>query len=160
MLAINRSDTYAFNGVISGTGALVQNGTGATILTTTNTYSGTTTINAGTLIVDGSIANSAVIVNNGALLTGNGAVGPTTINGALLPGQSIGTITVNGDLTFGAVGVYLVEVSPRAPIAPMSSAQPRSMARCSRYSRREATSPDSTRSCMPMAASAAPGSPI
>jgi outer membrane autotransporter protein len=112
VLAINRSDTYAFNGVISGTGALVQNGTGATILTTTNTYSGTTTINAGTLIVDGSIANSAVIVNNGALLTGNGAVGPTTINGALLPGQSIGTITVNGDLTFGAVGVYLVEVSP------------------------------------------------
>ncbi len=112
VLAINRSDTYAFNGVISGTGALVQNGTGATILTTTNTYSGTTTINAGTLVVDGSIANSPVFVNNGALLTGNGAVGPTTINGALLPGQSIGTITVNGDLTFGAVGVYFVEVSP------------------------------------------------
>jgi uncharacterized protein with beta-barrel porin domain len=39
-------------------------------------------------------------------------VGPTTIDGALMPGQSTGTITVNGNLTFGAGGAYLVNVSP------------------------------------------------
>src|SRR5439155_6593210 len=39
-LAFNRSDTYGFDGVISGTGALRQNGTGTTTLTAANTYSG------------------------------------------------------------------------------------------------------------------------
>lgn len=38
--AINRSDTYAFGGVISGSGALQQNGSGTTLLTGTNTYTG------------------------------------------------------------------------------------------------------------------------
>src|SRR5206468_9986472 len=47
--AINRSDTFTFGNVISGTGAFQQNGTGTTIFTGANTYTGTTTISAGTL---------------------------------------------------------------------------------------------------------------
>ena len=39
----------AFAGMISGTGSLVKNGTGTQILSGTNSYTGTTTINAGTL---------------------------------------------------------------------------------------------------------------
>ena len=49
--AINRSDTFTFGGNISGTGAFQQIGTGTTILTASNTYSGGTFFNAGTLAV-------------------------------------------------------------------------------------------------------------
>jgi autotransporter-associated beta strand protein len=68
--AINRSDTFTFSGVISGSGAFQQMGSGTTILTANNSYTGTTTVNAGTLIVNGVIANSAVtddlFMNEGA----------------------------------------------------------------------------------------------
>jgi outer membrane autotransporter protein len=46
-------------------------------------------------------------------LGGNGTLGNTTINGGTLaPGNSIGTITVNGNLVFGPGSTYDVEVSP------------------------------------------------
>jgi fibronectin-binding autotransporter adhesin len=48
-LAVNRSDTYTFGGIIVGDGAFVQMGTGTTIFTANNLYLGGTTINAGTL---------------------------------------------------------------------------------------------------------------
>jgi outer membrane autotransporter protein len=41
-------------------------------------------------------------------------VGSATINGTLAPGNSIGTLTVAGDLAFGAGSGYRVEVSPTA----------------------------------------------
>ena len=113
-LAFNRSDTVTFPGVISGTGALQQIGTGTTILTAANTYFGPTTVNAGTLIVNGSIANSAVIVNSGAMLAGTGTVGPTTIarGGTFAPGSSPGTMTVQGNLAFQSGAIYLVQINP------------------------------------------------
>ena len=40
IFAINRSDTYIFDGLISGTGAFQQNGIGTTIFTGANTYTG------------------------------------------------------------------------------------------------------------------------
>ena len=49
--AINRSDTFAFGGVISGTGTFAQIGPGTTTLTAANTYSGGTAINGGVLAV-------------------------------------------------------------------------------------------------------------
>ena len=85
---------------------------GTTILTATNTYTGTTMIDGGTLSVNGSIAGSAVTVNAGGTLGGNGTVGNTTINGgALAPGNSIGLLTVNGNLSFTAASSYMVEVA-------------------------------------------------
>ena len=110
IFAINRSDTFTFGGVISGTGAFQQSGPGTTILSGDNTYTGTTAVNAGTLIVNGSIANSAVTVNAGATLAGNGTVGPTAIlsGGTFAPG----TITVAGNLAFQSGALYLVQLNP------------------------------------------------
>ncbi|MBR0666409.1 autotransporter outer membrane beta-barrel domain-containing protein, partial [Roseomonas hellenica] len=48
-LAFNRSDTVTFAGVVSGTGGVRQDGTGTTVLTGANTYSGRTQVNAGIL---------------------------------------------------------------------------------------------------------------
>jgi fibronectin-binding autotransporter adhesin len=51
-LAFNRSDNITFSGTISGTGSLTQNGAGTLTLSSTNSYSGGTVFNAGTLAVN------------------------------------------------------------------------------------------------------------
>jgi hypothetical protein len=53
-------------------------------------------------------------VNSGATLAGIGTVGPTTINsgGTFAPGNSPGTITVQGNLAFQSGAIYLVQVNP------------------------------------------------
>ena len=43
-LAFNRSDTFIFGAVVSGTGSLTQAGTGTTVLAGANSYSGTTSV--------------------------------------------------------------------------------------------------------------------
>src|SRR5699024_12417555 len=60
-LAFDRSDDVTFDGVISGNGSLVQQGHGTLTLTGTHTYTGGTTIAAGTLqIGDGGAAHATV----------------------------------------------------------------------------------------------------
>jgi autotransporter-associated beta strand protein len=113
-LNFNRSDAVTYSGIISDTGRVQQNGGGSLTLSGVNTYTGATNVNAGTLSVNGSIASSSLTtVNAGGTLGGNGIVGNTTINGgALAPGNSIGTLTVQGNLVFTAAASYMVEVSP------------------------------------------------
>ncbi|MBE7369883.1 autotransporter-associated beta strand repeat-containing protein [Ramlibacter pallidus] len=70
-LVFNRTGTGTVNGAISGTGSLTQAGTGTTVLAADNTYTGATTIAAGTLQVgnggtSGSLG-SGTVTNNGAL---------------------------------------------------------------------------------------------
>ena len=118
-LIFDRSDTYTFAGAISGPGQLVQNGLGTTILTANNTYAGATTINGGALIVDGSIASSALTtVNSGGLLGGVGRVGNLQINtgGTFAPGpqNAPGAMTVAGSLAFQSGALFLVQVNSSA----------------------------------------------
>jgi len=114
-LLFDRSDAYAFSNVISGIGSVSQIGTGTLTLSGRNTYSGTTTVNAGTLSVNGSIASSAVTVHSGATLSGTGTVGVTTVTngGTLAPGNSgIGTLHVNGNLVLASGAIYAVDSTP------------------------------------------------
>jgi autotransporter-associated beta strand protein len=112
-LAFNRSDSYSFSGAISGTGAFWQIGEGTTVLSGNNSYSGATGVYDGRLAVNGSIASSSLVtVYEGGELGGNGIVSTTHIDGGTLaPGNSIGTLTVNGDLNFTGTSTYAVEVS-------------------------------------------------
>ena len=114
VFVFDRSDALTYAGNISGTGSLVKNGAGTLTLTGVNPYSGGTTINAGKLLLNNAVVPAPVVALPAAFLGGNGTIGPATIAGTLAPGFSIGTITVSGDMTFAAPGVYLVEISPTA----------------------------------------------
>jgi autotransporter-associated beta strand protein len=97
-----------------GFGTFNKVGSSTWTLTGTSSYAGPVNVNAGTLSVNGDISSaSAVTVNAGGTLGGNGTVGNTTINGGTLaPGNSIGLLTVNGHLIFTAASSFKVEVSP------------------------------------------------
>ncbi len=127
ILAFDRSDSFTFGGVISGKGNLVQQGTGTVILSALNTYTGATTVNAGSLIVDGSIASAQTLVNTGGLLGGRGSLGGNLVNsGIVSPGDSPGTLTVNGNYTQNAAGTLRIEVAglAREPARPACSQWP------------------------------------
>jgi fibronectin-binding autotransporter adhesin len=107
------STTYA--GVISGSGNLIKQGTGSLTLSSSNVYIGATTINAGTLNVNGAIfsASSSVTVNRGGTLGGTGTVNaPVSVasGGAVAPGASTGGLTVNDDVTIAPGGTLMIEI--------------------------------------------------
>jgi autotransporter-associated beta strand protein len=88
------------SGVISGDRGLSKGGAGTFELSGTNSYGGTTYVNAGTLLVTGGLGNSQVEVANGGTLAGTGEVNrDATINGTLAPGNNgIGVITFRNSL--------------------------------------------------------------
>ncbi len=108
-LIFNRSDALTVPGVIGGAGTLTQNGAGTLTLTNTNTYTGATTISAGTLSVgaDANLGNAnALILNGGTLqITGTeltsyaaGAIGSHPVT--LTAGKTVGFDIANAANTF------------------------------------------------------------
>nr|WP_276534474.1 autotransporter-associated beta strand repeat-containing protein [Acetobacter orientalis] len=108
-LIVKHSNDLTIAQAMDGRGSFTQAGTGTTVLTGANSYSGTTTVSAGTLQVDGnqSGATGATEVASGASLAGIGTLGGnvTLADGATLtPGginHAVGTLTVNGNLSLG-----------------------------------------------------------
>jgi uncharacterized protein with beta-barrel porin domain len=84
-------------------------------LTGSNTSALPWTVQAGTLLVNGSLANSPFTVTGG-VLGGTGTIGNTQVNsgGTLAPGSGApGTsLTINGNLGFQSGALYLVQVNP------------------------------------------------
>ena len=104
-LKFDSPGSSAFNAVISGPGMLAQSN-GTVNLGGTQTFTGAVNVDAGTLLVNGSLASSssAVTVASGATLGGGGTINrPVTLVGAsvLEPGSSVGTVGVlqTGDLS-------------------------------------------------------------
>lgn len=99
------------------TGGINKTGAGTMILSATNTYTGATNVNVGTLLVNGSISGSAVSVNAGGTLGGGttaqpGFTGPVTVatTGTLAPGSNIGTLNT-GALGFAAGSTFALEIN-------------------------------------------------
>ena len=96
VMVFNRADRYTFDGSISGSGSLVKNCTGTTILTGTNVYSGGTLVSAGTLQGD-TRSLQGQIVDNAALVFDQA-----------FDGEFRGTLFGSGPLTKAGAGSVLL----------------------------------------------------
>ncbi|MCX8090185.1 MAG: autotransporter-associated beta strand repeat-containing protein [Verrucomicrobiae bacterium] len=106
------------SGVISSytnaAAGIIKEGNGTLELAAANLYTGPTIIEAGRLLVSGSLSSgSTVTVKPGATLGGTGTIGGPVIvaGGTLSPGVSIGTLTINNSLTFSNNSQMLVEIN-------------------------------------------------
>lgn len=95
-----------------GVSSLTKTGPGTQVLsdTSNNTFTGLTTVEEGTLVLNGSLLSDVSVTTQGTL-AGNGTVyGHLTNTGTISPGQSIGTLHfASGFDNFG--GDYDVEVT-------------------------------------------------
>lgn len=119
-LTLNGSGATAISGVIanfngSGTASnIAYGGTGTLTLSGGNTYTGTTAVNTGTLLINGnqSTATGNVTVSSGAVLGGSGTVGgATTIGGTHAVGNAgidagVGKQTFSSTLTYGSGSIF------------------------------------------------------
>jgi hypothetical protein len=118
---LGAGNSFSYAGTISNfsTVGIVS---GTVTLSGDNTYSGNTTIGGGTLLaqnVTGSATGtSAVAVNSGGKLGGNGTVGSVTVNtdGILAPGNSAGKLNINGDYTQVSGGKLAIELGGTTPV--------------------------------------------
>ena len=92
-----------FAGVISGSGGLIKDGASTQTLTGANTYTGTTTISAGTLEVSGAsgalTATSAVNINGGTLLLSGSAANRIKDTAPISLGAAGSTLQLSGTVT-------------------------------------------------------------
>lgn len=102
------ANTFTLSQSLTGSGPLAKLGAGTLLLTGNSLgFAGTTSIEAGTLSVNGSLCGD-VNVASGGRLQGTGTVCDTTNAGAVAPGNSIGTLTVAGDYA-GTGGILEIE---------------------------------------------------
>ena len=114
LLEVTGSGLNRLTGVVSGTGGLAVSG-GTLEVTGQNTYSGDTWVHGGVLAVNniaGSGTGSGTVrVAQGGTLSGEGVVGGSAIiYGSVAPGNSVGTLTVDGDVTWHAGDAWLFEL--------------------------------------------------
>ncbi len=104
--AFTLDDTTTF----SGAGSLTDDNFGTlTIPGSSPSLSGPTTVEAGTLLVNGSQPGSSVSVIQNSTLGGSGTVGSVTTTGSTVsPGDGPGILTVQGNATFDSASTFKV----------------------------------------------------
>ena len=112
--------TQAYSAAVTGTttfsGALSKAGTGTWILDTPLSYSGTTRVNLGTLLVNTTLSGTGAVTvaaNSNGTLGGNGTIGgAVTVNstGTLAPGNSPGILHLGSNLTLAGGSNLNIEI--------------------------------------------------
>lgn len=124
--AFSSADTFALGGATDasfdvaqldagaqyrGFGNFEKTGAGKWTLTGSSDQAIDFTVRQGRLANNAALPNAAVSIGGGGTLAGNGAVGGLTAlaGSTVAPGNSIGTLTVNGNYSAAAGSVYQVE---------------------------------------------------
>ncbi|WP_432798686.1 autotransporter domain-containing protein [Poriferisphaera sp. WC338] len=116
ILTVSGSNDMELTGVISGDGGVTKEGSSTlTLSNANNTFTGDTTVTAGTLIINGTMASGNVNVASGATLSGVMNFAGNFINsGTVSPGNSPGTMIVGGNLTLNSTSIYDMEIQSTA----------------------------------------------
>ncbi|HLJ93164.1 MAG TPA: Ig-like domain repeat protein, partial [Gemmataceae bacterium] len=89
-------------------------GPGTVVIAGTGNYSVPTVVTAGTLLVNGALPTSDVMVNSGATFGGSGVVQTITANGTVSPGGPGTAILQTGTATFNAGSTLTVKLNGTA----------------------------------------------
>ncbi|QLQ24204.1 MAG: autotransporter domain-containing protein [Dechloromonas sp.] len=110
-----------FSGAMIGSGSFEKYGTGTLTLTGASTATGDLIVQEGALNMAGSTPMH-VAVSSGGSLAGNGTVGRLTNYGIVAPGNSVGTLNVNGAYLQASTGTYQAEIRPDGSAADLIAA--------------------------------------
>lgn len=113
-LIFDRSGSYSFPGTITGSGAVLFRGGGAISFDGNSGFTGTVTVQESDLkLVNGSSTASSFTVEQGGAIFGNATIGGLIVRngGRAAPGNSPGTIAVNGNVLFEAGSIYVADIT-------------------------------------------------
>ena len=123
-LVFDRSDSYGYSGVISGTGVVTKQGPNTLALSGINSYTGPTNVDAGALLVNGELGDTDVTVNANGILGGSGVISGSVFvaaSGTISPGYTDFGISPNaltvGSLSLAANSHTVMSILGTAPLA-------------------------------------------
>ncbi len=104
-----------FAGSLSGQGGMIKAGSGRLTLNAAQSYTGGTTLDAGVLEINSTLAGN-VTVNAGTLAgTGSIAGSVAATGGTLAAGSSPGVLDIGGNLNLGQLATFAAEVGGSTP---------------------------------------------
>lgn len=112
-IAAPTSGAAQLSGTLSGSGRVTFSGSGMTVLSGINTYTGGTAVESGTLsLLGGTLGSGDVYIAPGAQLVGTGSIaGPVTVAGLFKPGNSPGYIGANANVIMTSGSFYQQDIA-------------------------------------------------